>query len=262
MVQAETRRKEAPTLKKSALAPATCNELDIDQVVRQYLPTVRQIAKRYSRVNPESFEDLLQVGCVGLLKAVRSYDPNHENKASFKTFALCYIKGEIRHYLRDHAQLVQMPRRLNEISTRISQAEEMLTRELEHAPTPLEISARTGFPESDVREALASWEACNRYESLDASDESEGRDDTRALCEMVADRRQLDEMSFSEEREVLGQALHKLGEKTREIIEFVYFYDLTQKEAAQLLGLSEMGVSRALKGAMKSLKEILFTEIF
>jgi RNA polymerase sigma-B factor len=249
-------------LKKSALAAATCNELDIDQLVRQYLPTVRQIAKRYSRVNPESFEDLLQVGCVGLLKAARTYDPNREHKASFKTFALVYIKGEIRHYLRDHASLVQIPRRLNEISTKISQAEEQLTQELEHAPSPEEISVRTGLSATEVREALASWEACTRVESLDAGDDSEGREDTRALCEMVADRRQLDALSFDEEREVLAQAMHTLGEKTREIIEFVYFYDLTQKETAQILGLSEMGVSRALKSAMKSLKEILFTEIF
>jgi RNA polymerase sigma-B factor len=236
--------------------------LDIDQLVRQYMPTVRQIAKRYSRVNPESFEDLLQVGCVGLLKAARAYDPNRENKASFKTFALCYIKGEIRHYLRDHSSMVQIPRRLNEISTKISRAEESLTQELEHAPSPLEISIRTGLTEAEVREALQSREACARYESLDASDDGEGREESRALSEMVADRRQLDELTFSEEREVLGQALHKLGEKTREIIEFVYFYDLTQKEAAQILGISEMGVSRTLKSAMKNLKEILFTEIF
>lgn len=249
-------------MKKTALAGAPSDALDTDQLVRQYLPLVRQIAKRYSRVNPESFEDLLQVGCVGLLKATKAYDPNREAKASFKTFALCYIKGEIRHYLRDHSSLVQVPRRLNEISTRISQAEESLTQELEHVPTPQEIAQRTGFSVAEIREALQSWEACTRYESLDATEDPEGREDNRALSEMVADRRQLDEVSFSEEREVLAQALHNLGEKTRQMIEFVYFYDLTQKETAQLLGLSEMGVSRTLKSAMKSLKEILFTEIF
>jgi RNA polymerase sigma-B factor len=236
--------------------------MDTDQLVRQFLPLVRQVAKRYSRVNPESFEDLLQVGCVGLLKATKAYDPNHHQKASFKTFALLYIKGEIRHYLRDHSALVQMPRRLNDISTKISQAEESLTHKLEHAPSPREIAAHTGYSEAEIREVLQSWEACTRYESLDATEESEGREDTRALAEMVADRRQLDEVSFSEEREVLAQALHNLGEKTRQIIEFVYFYDLTQKEAAQIMGISEMGVSRTLKSAMKSLKEILFTEIF
>src|SRR5579884_350579 len=100
-------------------------------MVKQYLPLVRQIAKRYSRVNPELFEDLLQVGCVGLIKACKAYDPDREQKASFKTFSLLYIKGEIRHYLRDHSSLVQMPRRLNEINSKISQVEEALTHELE-----------------------------------------------------------------------------------------------------------------------------------
>lgn len=244
------------------MAGTTCRELDTDQLVKDYLPLVRQIAKRYSRVNPELFEDLLQVGCVGLLKATKVYDPDREQKASFKTFALCYIKGEIRHYLRDHSSLVQIPRRLNEISTRVSQAEESLTQELEKTPTPQEISQRTGFSEQEVREVLQSWEACTRYESLDATEDGDGREEMRALCEMVADRRQLDEVNYSEEREVLAQALGNLGEKTRQIIEFVFFYDLTQKETAQLLGLSEMGVSRTLKSAMKNLKEILFTEIF
>ena len=244
------------------MAGNTSTELDTDELVRQYVPLVRQIAKRYSRVNPEAFEDLTQVGCVGLLKAIKYYDPNREQKASFKTVALCYIKGDIRHYLRDHSSVVQMPRRLSEISTRINQLEEKLMQELSHVPTPEEIALRSGYSVADVREALQSWEACTRYESLDASDESEGREDTRALSEMVADRRHLDEIYYSEEREVLTQALRKLGDKTRKIIEFVFFYDLSQKETAQLLGVSEMGVSRAVKSATKKLKEILFTEIF
>jgi RNA polymerase sigma-B factor len=235
---------------------------DTDEMVRAYLPLVRQIAKRYSRVSPELFEDLLQVGCVGLLKAIRYYDPNRAQRASFKTFAICYIKGEIRHYLRDHGSMVQVPRRLTEISTRISQVEEELMQELGHSPTPEEISHRSGIALAEVREAQQSRDACARYESLDSSEDADGREDTRALCEMVADRRHLDAVANAEEREVLAQGLCKLGGKTRQIIEFVFFYDLTQKETAQLLGLSEMGVSRAVKSAVKSLKEILFTEIF
>lgn len=238
------------------------NTLDTDDVVRSYLPLVRQIAKRYSRINPEIFEDLLQVGCIGLLKAIRYYDPNREQKASFKTFALCYIKGEIRHYLRDHSSMVQVPRRLSEISSKLSHVEETLMQELAHVPTPEEISERSGIPVADVREAQQSREACTRYESLDGSDDSEGREDSRALSETVADHRHLDEIASAEERELLAQALCNLGDKTRQIIEFVFFYDLTQKETAQLLGLSEMGVSRQVKGAVQKLKEVLFTEIF
>jgi RNA polymerase sigma-B factor len=255
-------RKGVPLRKATLVKGEPCDTLDTDELVRSYLPLVRQIAKRYSRVNPELFEDLLQVGCLGLLKAIRYYDPNREQKASLKTFALCYIKGEIRHYLRDHSSLVQVPRRLSEISTKISQVEEELMQELEHIPTPEEIACRSGLAVADVREAQQSRDACHRYESLDATEDSEGREDTRSLCEMVADRRHLDAIANAEEREILAQALCNLGDKTRQIIEFVFFYDLTQKETAQLLGLSEMGVSRAVKSAVKSLKEILFTEIF
>jgi RNA polymerase sigma-B factor len=204
----------------------------------------------------------MQVGCVGLLKACKTYDPNREGKASFKTFAVVYIKGEIRHYLRDHGSLVQMPRRLNDISSKLNQIEESLTHELERPPTAEELSMRSGFSVQDVREAQHSWEACSHFESLDASEESEGREDTRVMCEMVPDRRHIDAQSHAEDREVVAQALKNVGERTRQIIEFVYFYDLTQKEAAQLLGLSEMGVSRTLRRAMAKLKDILFTEIF
>jgi RNA polymerase sigma-B factor len=249
-------------MSKSPEKTAACPALETDEIVRQYLPLVKQVAKRYSRINPEGYEDLMQVGCVGLLKAIKTYNPNREGKASFKTFALVYIKGEIRHYLRDHGTLVQMPRRLNEISTKLSQLEELMTHELERAPTVEELSARSGFSVADVREAQHSWDACNRFESLDAGDDSEGRDDTRAMCELVADPRQIDEQANAEERELVRQALKNVGERTRQIIEFVYFYDLTQKETAQILGLSEMGVSRTLRRALGKLKEILFTEIF
>jgi len=250
--------------KRQSLAGIASTTLDTEELVKQYMPLVRQIAKRYSRVSPgSSDEDLMQVGCIGLLKAIRAYEPDRtEKKASFKTFALLYIKGEIRHYLRDHASLVQVPRRLNEISTKIVQLEEALTKELEHTPSAHELAERSGYSVADVREAQQSWDLCNRYESLDATEDGpDGREEARALAELLADRRHLDEIGYSEDREVISQALINLGEKTRQIIEFVYFYDLTQKETAKILGVSEMGVSRAVRSALGKLKEILFTEI-
>lgn len=247
-------------MRREALAGVKLNALDPDAIVKQYMPVVRQIAKRYARVTPESDEDLTQVGCMGLLKAIKYYDPDRGHKASFKTFALCHIKGEIRHYLRDHGSLVQMPRRLNEISTKIVHLEEQLTKELEHTPTVQEIADRSGFSVEDIREAQRSWEACSRYESLDGSDDGE-REDKRELAETVADKKHLEQVSHSDDSEVIRQALIGLGDRTRQIVEFVYFYDLTQKETAKLLGLSEMGVSRAVRSGLKKMKEILFTEI-
>lgn len=238
------------------------NSTTTEELVKQYLPLVRQIAKRYGRMMPENTEDLIQIGCVGLLKAIKYYDSDRQHKASFRTFATVYIKGEIRHYLRDHGTLVQVPRRLNEINSKIVQLEEVLTRELDHVPSVEELAARSGFSSDEVREAREARDHCHHYESLESSDDDDGREDTRILSEMVADKKYLDELSYSEDREVISQALVSLGERTKKIIEFVYFYDLTQKETAKILGLSEMGVSRAVRSALGKLKELMLTEIF
>lgn len=237
--------------------------LDENELVRHYMPLVSQIARRYSRYRPELLEDLMQVGAIGLLKAIKYYDPHRSRAASLRTLASCYIRGEIRHFMRDHSSLVQVPRRFNEINIKIAQVEEVLTKELEHAPTVQEIARASGYSVQDVRDAQQSWEVCSHYESLDTPDEPEDREESgRALSEVVADRKYQDFVLAVEDRELISQALKKLGERTRQIIEFVYFYDLTQKETARKLGISEMGVSRAVNSALKNLKDILSTEIF
>ena len=249
----------ATVSEKQELAVDTLSQAEL---VKQYLPLVRQIAKRYGRMMPENTDDLIQIGCLGLLKAIKYYDNDRQHKASFRTFASVYIKGEIRHYLRDHGTLVQVPRRLNEINGKIVQLEEVLTRELDHTPSLEELAARSGFTIAEVREAREARDHCHHFESLEASGEDEGREDTRNLCDTVADRKSIDKLSHFEDREVISQALNTLGERTKKIVEFVYFYDLTQKETAKILGLSEMGVSRAVKSGLQKLKEIMLTEIF
>jgi RNA polymerase sigma-B factor len=224
------------------------------------MPLVRQIARRYSQYNPDSHEDLVQVGAIGLLKTIKYYDPNRSRSASFKTLATCYIRGEIRHYLRDHASLVQVPRKLTEMNAQLTQLEERLTRQLDRAPTVQELAEKSGFSVSEILEAQQSWEARIHYESFDSSFEEEEREDKRCLAEIVADKRVLDEQFASEDRELVTQALKRLGERTREIVEFVFFYDLSQKETATVLGLSEMGVSRAVHSGLKKLRDILKTE--
>ncbi len=239
------------------------NCLASEEIVKQYMPLVRQIALRYARLAPDQADDLTQMGCLGLLKAVKYYDPKRENKASFKSFAALYIKGEIRHYLRDHGTLVQVPRRFVEINSKVSQLEECLSRDLERSPSVEELASRAGYTPQEIREALQSVDFCRHYESLEASpDEAESRDDNRVLADLVADKKYVDELRYSEDRELITQALVSLGERTKKIIEFVYFYDLTQKETAKILGVSEMGVSRTIKSALQKLKDVLLTEIF
>lgn len=234
-------------------------EDEVNDLVRDNMPLVRQIARRYSQCYPDSFEDLVQVGSIGLLKAINYYDPNRTRAASFRTLATCYIRGEIRHYLRDHASIVQVPRKLTEINAQISQLEERLTKSLNRSPSVSELSAHSGFTVREILDAQQSWEARLHYESLDGA-EDDDRDDHRGLSEVVADRKYMELLKMSEDRELLTQALKNLGEKTRQIVEFVFFYDLSQKETACVLGLSEMGVSRAVHSGLKNLREVIVAE--
>lgn len=255
---------ESALSKLSACAQAASDRFSQAEqaaIVRKHMPLVRQIARRYAQFNPDSLEDLVQVGSIGLLKAIKYYDPGRARSASFKTLATCYIRGEIRHYLRDHSSIVQVPRRLTEMNAQLAQLEERLTRELDRAPTVNELAAASGIAVSDILEAQQCWEVRSHYESFDSSQDEEEREDRRSLSEMVADRKYQDLVHSAEDRELIMQALKRLGERTREIVEFVFFYDLSQKETATVLGLSEMGVSRAVHSALKKLKDILKSEV-
>ncbi|MBA3992152.1 MAG: RNA polymerase subunit sigma [Cyanobacteria bacterium DS2.3.42] len=246
-----------PNKRSPKQAPAYLKEEETDDLVRQYMPLVRQFARRYAQFNPDYTEDLVQVGSIGLLKAIKYYDPRRARSASFKTLATCYIRGEIRHYLRDHCSLVQVPRRLTEMNSQLSQLEEKLTKILDHVPSVNELAVYSGFTVQEVLEAQQSWEARIHYESFDSANDEDDREDRRSLSETVPDKRYQDQLMSNEERELVAQALKKLGGRTRQIVEFVFFYDLSQKETATVLGLSEMGVSRAVHTGLKRLKEIM-----
>lgn len=241
------------------LDPCYFREGEVDEIVEKHMPLVRKIARRYSQFQPDSLEDLVQVGSIGLLKAIGYYDPSRSRSASFKTLATCYIRGEIRHYLRDQASLVQVPRKLTEIQSQIAQLEEKLSKALERSPTVNELSRHSGVSVSDILEAQRSRDVRLHYESLDCYTSDSGSEvfDTRTLSDVVPDYRYEDLLRLSEDREQISQALKELGEKTRRIVEFVFFYDLSQKETACVLGVSEMGVSRAVHSALSKLKDVL-----
>jgi RNA polymerase sigma-B factor len=231
---------------------------DFSAVVRKHMPLVRRIARRYSNFSQESIEDLMQVGAIGLLKAIRYYNPNRSRVASFQTLATYYVQGEIRHYLRDHCSLVQVPRKFAEVNSFLSRLEERLSQTLKHTPSVHELSRHSGLSVGEILEAQVSWEARLHYESLDpVVSEADEREDRRSLSELVPDRKDQDRQVNEEERELINQALRRLGDRNRQVLEFVFFYDLSQKETASVLGLSEMGVSRAINSGLRKLKEIL-----
>ncbi len=242
--------------------PRQTEQMDegIDARVRDYLPLVSQIAARFNRASSVSKEDLVQVGALGLLKAIRGYDRERCKNASFRSYATLFIRGEIQHYLRDQASLVQQPRRVVDSAARLAVAEEQLTRELERTPAAVELAMRAGLPLSAVVEAQQARDACTFYDSLDQCDT--GEDQLGTWSERLPDRNQIEKIEEAETRAIVGNAVRSLGAKSRQVIEYVYFDEMTQKETARLLGWSEMKVSRAVRKALTKLKAILLTEIF
>ncbi|MGV3721694.1 MAG: SigB/SigF/SigG family RNA polymerase sigma factor [Actinomycetota bacterium] len=220
-----------------------------DALVHQFERLAYSIANRYARHVPED-EDLFQVARLGLVKAVDRFDPS--TRYRFTTFATPTILGEIKRYFRDHSRPVHVPRGVQEMATQVDRASRELTRRLGRQPAPAEIAAHLNVAEETVAEALA-MEEVSRPLSLDAEIETGDageRPGGLALCLGGDDSGLLE----AEHRVSLGQALKHLTEPLRGIIQLRYFTELSQREVARRLGLSQMQVSRMEKRALAQLR--------
>ncbi|MEW2583627.1 SigB/SigF/SigG family RNA polymerase sigma factor [Streptomyces virginiae] len=205
---------------------------------------------------PEN-EDIVQVGIIGLIKAIDRYDP--ERNTQFTTLAVPYITGEIKRHFRDATWAVRVPRRLQEQRLLLARATEELTSETDHAPTPAELAAHLGLSEDEVRQGLV---AANAYstQSLDApqseaggSGAPAGGQSARSLAETVGD---LDPaLEAVEDRQALAPLLAGLDERSTRILELRFGQEMTQAEIGEEVGLSQMHVSRLLARTLETLRE-------
>ena len=234
-----------------------CGDDKRKQVLKQKIaamciPAVKRLARSLARRNTDPIEDLIQVGCVGLLKAIEHYSTKH--KTNFKTYANYFITGEIRHYLRDKVAMVRAPRELQELAFRIGQIINQLTAELQRTPTDLEISERLSLPVSKVSE-VAQVELRKTHVSLDNnltffSNES-------ALPDLLIDNRFQDNLTEKEEKVMLLEALEMLEPRYRDVLKMSFFQDMNQKQISEEIGVSQMQVSRRIKKALDLLAAIL-----
>ena len=224
-----------------------------NQLVQLNFGLVRKEAHHWVNQCSESYEDLLQVGCIGLIRAIERF--NTSKGSAFSSFALPYIRGEIQHYLRDRSYSVRIPRRwlaLRQQSVAITQA---LRIKLNRQPTDSEVATALDIPLTEWQEITLAHQ--NREPlSLDTPvrDSEEG---TTSLSELVPDPRYRSFQLAQEDQIRLQQALEHLEKRTREIMEFVFLHDLTQKEVAELLDISVVTVSRRLKKGLNSLKRLM-----
>ncbi len=212
-----------------------------DQALLELMPLVRALANRYAG-RGEPLEDLVQVGSLGLIKAVDRFDV--DRGVEFSSYAVPTIVGEIRRHFRDKAWAMHVPRRLKELSVRLSRVLDELTNELGRSPTIPELAQATGAEEEEVIDALDSAHAYSTR-SLNATFE-EGGDDTLAEKLGVVDTG----FEEIEEGSLISAGLDALDERERRIVELRFFDELTQSQIAAEVGISQMHVSRLLRRAL------------
>ncbi|PWK64827.1 RNA polymerase sigma-B factor [Streptomyces sp. CG 926] len=199
-------------------------------------------------------DDIIQVGTIGLIKAIDRYEP--EREVEFSTLALPYITGEIKRYFRDTTWAVHVPRRLQERRTELAKAQEALTDVLGRSPTVKEVAQHLELTEDEVIEGLV---AANGYTSgsLDTSAEGdEPSTSTSRTTRPLADRLgEVDPaMELFEEFHTLAPLLEQLDERDRRILRLRFAEDKTQAEIGAELGISQMQVSRLLSRTLTRLR--------
>jgi RNA polymerase sigma-B factor len=220
-----------------------------EQLIEQYMSLVRSLARRYS-YRGEQLEDLVQIGAIGLIKAIDRFDL--ERGVELTTYATPNIIGEIKRHFRDKGWAVRVPRGLQELNVQLSRLMEQLTVQLGRSPTIPELAQAAGVEEEQVLEALESGRA---YSSLSLSGGGGGDDDDLDPLESLGTEEH--QYEVSEDRAVLAPGFKVLDERERRILQLRFFDGLTQSQIAQQVGISQMHVSRLIRRSLEKIRETI-----
>jgi RNA polymerase sigma-B factor len=221
-----------------------------EQLIEQYMSLVRSLARRYS-YRGEQLEDLVQIGAIGLIKAIDRFDL--ERGVELTTYATPNIIGEIKRHFRDKGWSVRVPRGLQELNVQLSRLVEQLTVQLGRSPTIPELAKAAGVEEEQVLEALESGRA---YTSLSLSVGGGGGDDDD-LDPLESLGTEEHQYEVSEDRAVLAPGFKALDERERKILQLRFFEGLTQSQIAQQVGISQMHVSRLIRRSLEKIRETI-----
>lgn len=217
------------------------------------IPLVKKVARTLARRSTDPVEDIIQVGSVGLLKAIRLYNP--QISKNFKTYATYLITGEIRHYLRDKASMIKAPRAIQELAYRVHRMTMELAEEMGEKPSEIDIADKMDVPVQRVYEAI---EIDRRKQPVSLDQLSFSSDEEYSTWgDKIADLSYENLQNTQEDRIMLADSLKNLDESLRDIVNMTYFEDMSQMEIAKKLGISQMQVSRKLKKALHELFEMI-----
>lgn len=213
----------------------------MERLVEQNSPLVWSVARRFFGRGVDG-DDLFQLGCIGLLKAVEGFDASFDTQ--FSTYAVPKIAGEIRRFLRDDG-MIKVSRSVKEAQIKVAQARQRLSERLGREPRLSELAEETGIPPEEI---AAGETACQAAVSLNAE---MGEDGFRLMDICPAE----DDEETRVERMAVKTAVQQLPERERAVILLRYFRDMTQQKTAQALGVSQVQVSRLERRGLKRLRE-------
>ncbi len=220
-----------------------------EQLIESHLNLVRFLASKFKN-RGEPLEDLVQVGSLGLIKAIDRFDP--DRGLEFTTFATPTIMGEIKRHFRDKGWSVRVPRRLQELSARVNQVTDDLTSELNRTPTVEEVAERL---DTSVDEVLEAMESSSAYSSVPLEGGTTEDEDAPGIIDRFATEDA--DLISSDDRIVIEETLASFSPREQDAIRMRFVEGLTQVEIAEKLGISQVQVSRLLRRALKRVQERL-----
>ncbi|AVV44558.1 B/F/G family RNA polymerase sigma-70 factor [Streptomyces sp. P3] len=218
-------------------------------LIEMNMSLVRFAAGRFRSRGPEEMEDIVQVGMIGLIKAIDRFELTRE--VEFTSFAVPYIVGEIKRFFRDTTWAVHVPRRLQEARVQLARAKEELRSRLGRTPTTKELAELMSLPENEVVEAQL---ASNGYTSASLDAAINGSEDGEAaLADFIGDEDAA--LGLIEDFHALAPMIAELDERDRRIIHWRFVEELTQAQIGERLGVSQMHVSRLISRLLTRLRE-------
>lgn len=217
------------------------------------MPLVKRVARTLARRSTDPVEDIIQIGSLGLIKAVRSFDPAVSK--NFKSYATYLITGEIRHYLRDKAVMIKAPRAIQELCYRVNKITAEILDAVGEKPTDNEIAEKMEMPVAELKHAIEA----DRRRTIISLDQLnlQCEDDFTNWGDKIADISYEEMQSLKEDRLMLVDCLKYIDPELKQIVDMTYFQDLSQKEISRQLGMSQMQVSRKLKRALSKLYDLV-----
>ena len=219
-----------------------------DYMVEKYLPLVRRLAWKFNR-SGEPLEDLVQVGAVGLIKAIQKYDPT--KGSNFPAYAIPVIVGEIKNYFRDHGWAVKVPRKLQAQWLSVRKAVESLEQNLGRSPGIQEIVEATGFSREEVMDTFELTSLGNPL-SLDNEYQGDNGEESYTLADSLGDEDPRFDGLLHEL--TLSDALRSLAPREKTIIQLKFYAGLSQTQIGNRMGISQMHVSRLQRKAIDKLR--------